>query len=145
MNYQKKGKGYVFSRAINQHRVPQHIQNLVIRDYCQRQNIQYLLSATEYAMPSSFLILEDLVRQVKLNQANFDSIILYSLFQLPFDQIYRVGILEQLLGAGVHVYTAAEGERICSNDDILRLNDIFLVEQLAPSYKIVGSGNGTGN
>ena len=36
-------------------RVPQHVQNIVIRDYCSKKDIQYLLSSTEYAMENSAL------------------------------------------------------------------------------------------
>ena len=43
-------RGYIFSRAFAGQRIPQHMQNLVIRDYCQRNGHTYLLSAAEYAM-----------------------------------------------------------------------------------------------
>ena len=55
---QKGYRGYVFSRSVDSHRVPQHIQNLVIRDYAARRKLHYLLSATEYTMPDCYLILE---------------------------------------------------------------------------------------
>ena len=47
-------RGYIFSRPFHGNRVPQHVQNMVIRDYCQRNGLNYLLSATEYAMPDPF-------------------------------------------------------------------------------------------
>ena len=31
-------------------RVPQHVQNIVIKDFCQKNNLHFLLSSTEYAM-----------------------------------------------------------------------------------------------
>ena len=58
----KKLKGYIFSRSFMGERVPQHVQNLVIRDYCNKNNFQYLLSATEYAMEGCHLILEQLIQ-----------------------------------------------------------------------------------
>jgi hypothetical protein len=59
MQSNRKGyRGYVFSRSVDNHRVPQHIQNLVIRDYAARRKLHYLLSATEYAMPGCYLILD---------------------------------------------------------------------------------------
>ena len=48
-------KGYVASQPFQGHRVPQHVQNLVIRDYCATRNLTYLLSGTEYAIPGSLL------------------------------------------------------------------------------------------
>ena len=60
-------QGYVTSRPFQGQRVPQHVQNLVIRDYCHKKRLQYRLSATEYAMAKSHLILqqvlEDLVQK----------------------------------------------------------------------------------
>ena len=43
-------RGYVTSRPFMGERAPQHIQNIVIRDYCKKNNLLFLLSATEYVM-----------------------------------------------------------------------------------------------
>ena len=61
---QKGYRGYVFSRSVDSHRVPQHIQNLVIRDYAARRKLHYLLSATEYTMPDCYLILEQVLAEL---------------------------------------------------------------------------------
>ena len=53
----KKVKGYIFSRSFMGERIPQHIQNIIIRDYCKKNELQYLLSTSEYNMDNSFLIL----------------------------------------------------------------------------------------
>ena len=58
-------KGYIFSRSFYNERVPQHIQNLVLRNYCQVNRLQYLLSATEYAMKESSLMLNKLIKELK--------------------------------------------------------------------------------
>ena len=34
-------------------RVPTHVQNLVIRQFCKEQKLEYLLSGVEYAMKDS--------------------------------------------------------------------------------------------
>ena len=54
---EKRLRGYIFSRPFMEERVPQHVQNIIIRDYCSKKDIQYLLSATEYAMKNSTLML----------------------------------------------------------------------------------------
>ena len=42
----KKLKGYIFSRSFMGERVPQHVQNLVIRDYCIKNSLSiYLVKA----------------------------------------------------------------------------------------------------
>ena len=52
----KKVRGYNFSREFMGERVPQHIQNIVIRQYCQNMGLHYMLSSTEYSMNNSSLI-----------------------------------------------------------------------------------------
>ena len=54
----KKLKGYIFSRPFLGERVPQHIQNIVLRDYSRKLNINFLLSATEYQTTKSSYILK---------------------------------------------------------------------------------------
>ena len=46
-------RGYIFSRSFMDERVPQHIQNIVIKDYSDKNNFNYLLKATEYTMKNS--------------------------------------------------------------------------------------------
>ena len=72
-------RGYIFSRPFMGERVPQHVQNLVIRDYCKKQGIQYLLSATEYALADCYLILQQVLDELP----QLDGIVFYSLFLLP--------------------------------------------------------------
>ena len=36
----KKVKGYNFSRSFMGERVPQHVQNIVIKDYCQKNGLK---------------------------------------------------------------------------------------------------------
>ena len=49
-------RGYIGARPLNGSRTPQHVQNIVIRDYAKRKNLQYLLSAVEHIMPGSYMI-----------------------------------------------------------------------------------------
>ena len=118
---QKGYRGYVFSRPADNHRVPQHIQNLVIRDYALRRKLHYLLSATEYAMPDCYLILE----QVLADLAALDGVILYSMFMLPADAERRRQIYRRLLDAGCRLYAAVEGFVLESEDDIERWENVL--------------------
>ena len=42
-------------------RAPQHIQNIIIREFCKRENLHYNLSAVEYAMDSCYKTLHQLI------------------------------------------------------------------------------------
>ncbi|HTG08170.1 MAG TPA: LIC12192 family sporadic carbohydrate cluster protein [Bradyrhizobium sp.] len=118
---QKGYRGYVFSRSVDSHRVPQHIQNLVIRDYAARRKLHYLLSATEYTMPDCYLILE----QVLADLAALDGVILYTMFMLPADSQHRRQIYRRLLDAGCRLHAAVEGFVLESEDDIERWENVL--------------------
>ena len=36
-NIKRQYRGYIFSRPFMDERVPQHVQNIVIRDYCSKK------------------------------------------------------------------------------------------------------------
>ena len=71
----KKFRGYIFSRPFLGERVPQHIQNIIIREYCERNNFQYLLSSTEYVLENSHLMLEQVLKELD----TISGIVAYSL------------------------------------------------------------------
>ena len=122
MDMDQKGyRGYVFSRPVDGHRVPQHIQNLVIRDYAAKRKLHYLLSATEYAMPGCYLILE----QVAADLASLDGVILYTMFMLPTDPERRQSIYRRLLEAGCSLHAAVEGFALKSEADIARWENVL--------------------
>jgi len=86
-------------------RVPQHVQNLVIRDYCERNNLQFLLSATEYAMQDCHLILEQVLSELPY----IDGMVAYSLYQLPQDGYQRKRIYERFISYKKRIHFAGEG------------------------------------
>ncbi len=66
--------------------VPQHVQQLVIRGYCQRQGFEFLLSATEYHEGSMMLD--------ALLESDIEGIVFYSIFLLPIDKEVRKRLYE---------------------------------------------------
>ncbi len=119
----RKGyRGYVFSRPMDGHRVPQHIQNLVIRDYAARKGLHYKLSATEYAMPGSYLILEQALAEL----SRLDGIVLYTMFMLPGDAAFRQTIYERILDAGCGLHAAVEDLTLESSADVPRWENVLL-------------------
>ena len=88
-----KLKGYNFSRPFLGERAPQHVQNIIIRDYCNKNNYKFLLSSTEYAKENNFYILEELLE----NLNNFDGLVFYSLFQLPTNEFKRNEIFKKII------------------------------------------------
>jgi sporadic carbohydrate cluster protein (TIGR04323 family) len=118
---QRGYRGYVFSRAVDSHRVPQHIQNLVIRDYAQRRKLHYLLSATEYAMPGCYLMLEQVLGDLEA----IGGVILYSMFMLPPSAPQRSEIYRRIIDGHAALHAAVEGFILQSEMDIERWENVL--------------------
>jgi sporadic carbohydrate cluster protein (TIGR04323 family) len=121
-------RGYIFSRPFMGERVPQHVQNLVIRDYCERNHLHYLLSATEYAMPDCHLILEQVLNELD----DIDGLVTYSLFQLPEDTIRRRRIYSQMTSQRKSLHFAVEGFCASSQEECGRIEDLWQVRLILP-------------
>ena len=122
----KRLRGYVASRPFFGNRVPQHVQNIVIRDYCTRNGYTYLLSATEYAMPACYMMLEDALNEL----AAIDGIAMYSIFLLPRRQARRLEIYRRVLEAGGSLHGAVETLSLSREADIQRVEDIWNVQEV---------------
>ena len=122
-------RGYIFSRPFLGERVPQHVQNLVIRDYCNKQSLQYLLSATEYAMANSHLVLQQVLEELSI----LDGIVFYSLFLLPEDKTERDRVINFILEKEKTIYFAVEGLRMNNKTEHERIENIWQVKKVLPN------------
>ena len=118
-------RGYISSRSFMEERAPQHVQNIIIRDYCNKKNIHYLLSATEYTMENSALILKQLINDLHL----VDGIVAYSVFQMPEDDTERQNIFGKILSLNKEIHFAVEGLSLYDNDSLNRIEDIWQVKK----------------
>ena len=123
-----KVRGYIFSRAFMGERVPQHVQNLVIRDYCERTGLQYLLSATEYAMADCHLILEQILEEISY----LHGLVAYSLFQLPEKSQSREKIYQHIISEKKSFCFAVEGMTAHTMGDFERIETIWRIRQTLP-------------
>ena len=105
-------------------RAPQHVQNIVIQDFCKKNNLIFLMSVTEYAMKNSYSILNGLINN--LNEV--DGIILYSLFQLPEQINQRNIILKKIIKKNKMVFFAVEGISIKRIKDLKLIDDIWKIK-----------------
>ncbi len=125
MKKKKKVRGYIFCRSFMGERAPQHVQNIVIRDYCKRNKLSYLLSSTEYAMKNSYLMLEQVLEELQ----SIDGIAAYSLFQLPEDGKLRKKIYKRIINLKKEIHFAVEGLKVSKQKDIGKIEDIWMVKQ----------------
>jgi sporadic carbohydrate cluster protein (TIGR04323 family) len=125
---EKRFRGYIFSRPFMEERVPQHVQNIIIRDYCSKKGIQYLLSATEYAMENSALTLRQLVKDL----SSIDGIVAYSIFQMPEDDNERQSIFNSVLSLKKELHFAVEGLSLYDNATYSHIENIWQVKKTLP-------------
>ena len=121
----KKVRGYNFSRSFMGERVPQHVQNIVIKDFCQKRNLNFMLSVSEYAMDNSFLILKDLLN----NLSGLYGIAAYSIFQMPVNDKERNDIFKKILRKKKKIFFACENLEISKKEDISRIENLWLVKK----------------
>jgi sporadic carbohydrate cluster protein (TIGR04323 family) len=122
-------RGYIGTRPLNGSRTPQAVQNLVVRDYAQRNKLQYLLSAVEYAMPNCFLMLNEVLVELP----KLEGMICFSLFMLPADAARRRSIYRRVIDSRSALHAALEAQVLRKDEDMQRWEDIWLVQQALAS------------
>ena len=124
----KQIRGYIFSRAFLGERVPQHIQNLVLREYCKRKKLNFLLSLVEYRFENSTIMLEK-----ALNELNkVDGIIFYSLLQWPENDTTRKNFYDKVLKKKREIHFAVEEIKLTNIETINFVENIFLIKKTLP-------------
>ena len=109
-------------------RAPQHVQNIVIKNFCDKNNYTYLLSSTEYAFTNSFLILDQMMDEID----QVDGIIAYSLFQLPNNKLIRKKYYDIIINKSKLLIFAVEGMKLSKIADIERIENIWNIKKILP-------------
>jgi len=126
MQSNRKGyRGYICARMGGGRSAPQHLQQLVMRDYCAKKNLEYLLAATEYCMPGCTMMLDAVMDELD----HIEGIVMYSLYLLPESREKRMELYRRLFAKGCSLHMAAEGIVVRSREDARRMEDIFLVKE----------------
>ena len=133
-------KGYIFSRPFFNERAPQHVQNIVIKEYCKTNGYSFLMSATEYAYKNSTFILHELIEEL----SNYDGIIFYSILQLPEDKKLQKFLFKKIIKRKKELHFAVENQSIKTSKDIKKITEIFnLSSKILKKNKIIKSESGT--
>ena len=114
-------KGYIFSRPFFNERAPQHVQNIINKDYCKKKGFNFLMSATEYAYKNSTFILLELIEELD----DYDGIIFYSVLQLPKDVKVQEFLFKKIVKKKKELHFAVENLCIKSKKDIKKIIEIF--------------------
>ena len=124
----RKGyRGYVTSRPFGQYSIPVPLQSLALRDYCQRNNMLYVLPVNENIFPHSYMVLEGMVQDL----ADYEGIVACSMHMLPERADRRRRIYEQILRQGCSLHIVLEGIVISGAQDVEKIEELLQLNQLA--------------
>lgn len=129
-------KGYIFSRPFFNERAPQHVQNIILRDYCKKNSLNLLLSSTEYSVKGSTHILDELVRNLK----KYDGIVFYSFLQLPENKNKRRLLYLKILKNNKELHFAVEGIKAYTEKQLSDLEQLYLIKTSSFQYKKIVLG-----
>ena len=128
----KNVRGYNFSRPFMGERVPQHVQNIVIKDFCTKNNLNFLLSATEYSMNNSSYILSELINDLD----NMHGIVAYSIFQLPEEHKKRQEFLRKILKKKKIIFFACENLKVTNNIEMKAIDTLWKIRKTMQKSKV---------
>ena len=125
-------RGYNLSRPFIGNRLPQHIQNQVIKSYCDNNNMIFILSRSEYA------INDKCVCQLwSALQEDIPNIVFYSVWQLPLEETERHRVFKFAAENKITLHFACENLQI---HDINSLIDIEFMIKLRCSMQEESGG-----
>lgn len=127
MNNRHGYRGYNGSRVYSGLDFPQNVQNFIIRNYCQKYQLTYLLSASEYKMPGCYMILEEILSALH----TLEGIVMFSIFMLPAAREKRLRMYRTILEAGCSLHGALEDVAIHQWEDVQLIEDIIMLNQIA--------------
>ncbi|OUV61128.1 MAG: hypothetical protein CBC82_07240 [Cellvibrionales bacterium TMED122] len=124
-----KFKGYISSRKLLDGSVNhQKVQNLVIRDACEKRGFEYKLSLTEYGIKNCFLSFNQLLIDIKKNK--FDGIAFYSLAQLPKKKFDREKLYKLIKLNKKKILFSLENILVENIADIKKIENLFKIKFL---------------
>jgi len=135
---QRRGfRGYISSRPFGGERAPQHVQNIIIREYCAKKNIPYLLSATEVAMRDSYLMLTQLLDSLDL----VEGLVFYSMLQLPANARAREKVYSRVISADRSIHFAVEDVCLKANRDTFQIEEMMQIRAWLPKSAEISQDN----
>ena len=125
-------RGYIASGEFNGNRAPQHLQNQVVKNYCDSNQLIFVLSRAEYWINGS----TQCQLWAALNEG-YKNIVFFSLWQLPVHRIERENIYKHCTENQITLHFATE--RLSTNPEETSIEDIEVLYQT--NLFILNEGN----
>lgn len=111
MTIQALARGYIASGEFNGSRTPQHIQNQIVKLYCDSNNLKFVLSRAEYWINGS----TNCQLWAALREG-FNNIVFFSIWQLPSKEADRQKIYSHCIAKKIILHFATEQMRSISSE-----------------------------
>ena len=120
-------RGYIASGEFNGNRIPQHIQNQIVKSYCDANSLKFVLSRAEYWINGS----TDCQLWAALREG-FKHIVFYSFWQLPEKSVIRKEIYSYCIENNIILHFATERMRTdCSHETFSELEILMKTNLLS--------------
>lgn len=116
-----KARGYIKSGEFRGQRVPQHIQNKIVRYYCEENGLEYVLSRSEYSFKGSICHIQAAVEE------SYNAVVLYSLMQLPLALEDRKLFYRRAIELKKEIHFACENIVIKTGNYIDAIREVELI------------------
>ncbi len=124
-------RGYIASGEFNGQRIPQHIQNQIVKSYCDANALKFVLSRAEYWINGS----TDCQLWAALKEG-FKHIVFYSIWQLPEKEIVRKKVYGHCIKNKITLHFATERMRSDAFQETFSEFEILLKSNLLISNEI---------
>ena len=114
-------RGYIASGEFSGHRAPQHIQNQIVKSYCDANNLRFVLSRAEYWINGS----TDCQLWAALEEG-FQHIVFYSIWQLPETKTGRAKVYTYCIKNKITLHFAVERMQLDTNKETFFEFEILL-------------------
>ena len=118
-------RGYIASGLISGHRTPQHLQNQIVKAYCDLNNLTFILSRAEYWIDGN----TDCQLWAALKEG-FKHIVFFSIWQLPVEYQNRIKIYDYCETNKITLHFATERVCIQENGDCTEDLEILIKSNL---------------
>lgn len=143
MNTQRNGskqmnlaRGYISSGVFHGNRTPQHLQNQIVKSYCDSNDLQFILSRAEYWINGSTHC--QLWAALKEGTRN---IVFFSVWLLPENRKERIKIYEFCMKENIVLHFATERMRTTSSESsfmeielLIQSNHVLLAIDNSKNY-----------
>lgn len=129
MKSNKNWKAYITSDSD----IPQRIQNMIIREYFEKNDIPFSLSATELNNSNEIIL-----KSISDNSHNYDSIVFYSTSTLNGNIENTINIFSNILKNKCSIHFAYDDLSISNNDDINKMEELLTINKLSVDSPLRG-------